>query len=83
MRMIITGGIRPQGNHFLKWLVGLLAEHDSLPYSVVMGWLQIRLSFAIVRCAVMCICGSRSSCHRPVHSERELAVAEARLLTST
>ena len=30
-----------------------------------MGWIRCRLSFALVRCAILCICGARSRLHLP------------------
>ncbi|CAI8057996.1 hypothetical protein GBAR_LOCUS31557 [Geodia barretti] len=42
-----------------------------------MGWIRCRLSFAILRSAILCIRGSRSSRHRPVSELNiELAAAE-------
>ena len=49
-------------------------------YSVVMGWIHCRLSFAILRSAILCIRGSRSSRHHPVHEINiELATSEGRV----
>ena len=47
------------------------------PYSTVMSWLRCRLSFALLRSAVMCVRGSRSSFHHPVRDlDITLATAE-------
>ena len=37
-----------------------------------------RLSFTMLRAAIMCLRGSRSLYHQPVNALRELAVAEGR-----
>ena len=34
-----------------------LAAKLSMPYSAVMGWLRCRVSFSLLRSAVMCLCG--------------------------
>ena len=71
------GGAGPQCNAFLKRLAASLAERDGKSYSCVLLCLRCRLSFALVRSSVLCICGSRSSRHHPVHCNCELAIAEA------
>ena len=38
-------------------------------FSMVMGWLRCRLSFAILRSAIMCIRGTQSSFGRPLNEE--------------
>ena len=49
-------------------------------YSVVMGWICCRLSFAILRSAILCIRGSRSSHHRRKHELNiTLATSEGRV----
>ena len=66
--------------HSFSRLASLLADHNSsTSYSCLMSWIRCRLSFALIRAAILCIRGSRSSRHRPVHHEHELAVAESRL----
>ena len=59
----------------------LLATHWGQQYSQTINWLRCRLSFALLRCAIMCIRGSRSSTHRPVLGPLDLSVvlAESRL----
>ena len=51
---------------FLKPLAGKIAEKDNEEYSAVMAWIRCKLSFALLRSAVMCVRGSRSSRHSPV-----------------
>ena len=62
-------------------LADLLATHWGQEYSQIINWLRCRLSFALFRCAIMCIRGSRSSAHRPVLGPLDLSVvlAESRL----
>ena len=55
-----SGGMGREATTFYKRLADLLAEKRQLPYGVVMGWLRCRLSFALLRSALLCIRGSRS-----------------------
>ena len=57
----------PEANIFLKSLAAQLCEkHHDLHYSQVMGQLRSRLSFSLIRWAVTCFRGSRSSYKRHV-----------------
>ena len=45
-----------------------------------MGWIRCKLSFALVRSAIMCICGARSQMHSTVVDTRvDVQIAEAYL----
>ena len=79
--VLSTSGVAsPECQRFLKRLCGLLARADSsMPYPHHVAYLHCRLSFAILRSAVMCICGSRSAYHRSANKLRELAVVECRI----
>ena len=74
-----TGAVGPMCDRFLQKLAGIIAEHDQAEYSVAMAWLPCRVSFALVRNAVMCIGGSRSTRLQPVHNDILLSVAEGRI----
>ena len=39
----------------------LLAEKSQIPYSVMINTIRCRLSFSLIKCVVMCICGAKSS----------------------
>ena len=45
---------------FYRKLAGLLAEHRSLPKSTVTAWLRCRLSFSLLRSALICLRGTRT-----------------------
>ena len=67
-----------------KRLANMISQKRQHPYPTVMGWLRCRLSFASLRSAIMCIRGSRSSFHRPVHGvalDITLATTEGRVPT--
>ena len=67
-----TGGMAREATAFHKRLADELSRKQDKQYSIVMGWIRCRLSFAILRSAILCIRGSRSSRHHPV---RELNAA--------
>ena len=63
-----TGGMGREATTFYKRLADKIATKQKTSYSKVMGWLRCRVSFAILRSAILCIRGSRSSFHRPIHA---------------
>ena len=58
---------------FYKRLANLLSAKHSLSYGIVMGWLRCKLSFSLLRSAIMCIRGARSSLCCPI-AEAPIAV---------
>ena len=71
-----AGAASPECVKFLQRLCGMLANLDRIPYAQTVWYVRCRLSFALLRAAIMCLRGSRSLYHRPVNALRELAVAE-------
>ena len=55
----VDGMLGSEAEFFVKRLSDFLAARWERPYSVVMGWVRARLSFAILRAALLCVCGSR------------------------
>ena len=75
-----TGGMGREATTFYKRLADGISRKEQKQYSVVMGWIRCRLSFAILRSAILCIRGSRSSHHRPKHELNiTLATSEGRV----
>ena len=56
-----TGGMGDAATQFYKRLANLLSAKHSLSYGIVMGWLRCKLSFSLLRSAIMYIRGARSS----------------------
>ena len=56
----VDGMLGSEAEFFVKRLSDFLAARWERPYSVVMGWVRARLSFAILRVALLCVCGSRT-----------------------
>ena len=74
-----TGGMGREATAFYKRLADLLANKNNVAYSTTMAWMRCSLSFSLLRSAVMCIRGSRSSSHRVPNASLELGVAESHL----
>jgi hypothetical protein len=75
-----TGGIGTQGSMIIKRLSATLAETRNQHPSMVTGWLRCRLSFAILRSAIVCLRGSRPLRRKVADKEDDvidLAVSEA------
>ncbi len=70
--MSTTGGMGREGQTFYKRLADMIAQKREMPYGIMMGWLRCKLSFAILRSAIMCIRGSRSSKHHPIHENLDI-----------
>ena len=49
-----------EAEFFVKRLGNFLAARWERPYSVVMGWVRARLSFAVLRAALLCVRGSHT-----------------------
>ena len=58
---------------FYKRLADLLTAKHGLFYDVAMGWVRCKLSFSLLRSAIMCICDAQSSLNFPV-AEAPIAV---------
>ena len=72
-----SGGLGPAAKTFYKRLASLIAEkHDRL-YSLTLFWLCAKLSFSLLHSAIMCLCGSRSSCHQGACSPLDSAIDQS------
>ena len=67
--------------HFGKCTCAQYASLSNLARDLrrTVAWLRIRIAFALVRSAILCLRGGRSARHRPVFESREVAIAEARI----
>ena len=74
-----AGGMGATANVVYKRIASLIAEKHGKTYSKTINWLRCRLSFSLLRSAIMCLRGSRSSHHNPINSfggEIELSLVE-------
>ena len=75
-----TGGMGDAATQFYKRLANLLSAKHSLSYGIMIGWLRCKSSFSLLRSAIMCIHGARSSLHCPiVEAPVAVQVAEAHI----
>ena len=56
-----TGGMGHKASTFYKRSASLLSDKWKEHYAVVLGWIRCRLSFCLLRSAIQCIGGARSS----------------------
>jgi len=56
----VDGVLGPETEFFVKRLSDFLAAKWESPYGVVMGWVRVHLSFAILWVTLLCVCGSRT-----------------------
>ena len=57
----VNGGMGNECKAFYSRLAGLLSTKRRLEKSTVVSWLRTKISFALLRSAIMCIRGSRST----------------------
>ncbi len=74
-----TGGMGKEATTFYK--ADLIAKKKKSLYSSTLAWIRCKLAFSLLRSAVMCIRGSRSTFHHVPDASIELGVAESRLTT--
>ena len=78
--MSASGGLARQAITFYKRLADLLAIKHNQPYSKTMNWLRCRLTFSLLRSAIQCIRGSRSSWGKPIYTPQiDLVCSEAQV----
>ena len=76
-----TGGMARQATILYKRLASLLADKWDQPYSSTLCWVRSRLAFSLLRSAIQCIRGARSSVGHAIKSipPIDLVYAEAQL----
>ena len=76
-----TGGMARQATILYKRLASLLADKWDQPYSSTLCWVRSRLAFSLLRSAIQCIRGARSSVGHAIKSipPIDLVNAEAQL----
>ena len=73
-----SGGMSKECTIFYQRLAALTADKTDQSYATLLGWIRVRLSFALLRMAILCIRGTRSSRNFiPTIDSVALASAEA------
>ena len=73
-----TGSMSLEAATFYRRLADGISRKEGKPYSVIMGRIRCRLSFAILHSAILCICRSRFFRHHPVHEQKKSLVLHQR-----
>ena len=63
-----SGGMGQQGSTFYRRLAALIAEKWNESYSSTLSWIRCLLSLCLLRSAIQCIGGARSSCGHAINS---------------
>ena len=73
-----TGGMSKQATIFYKRLASLLATKRDTSYNKAINWIWCYISFSLLRSAIQCIRGARSSTHSPnVNVPADLVLSRA------
>ena len=80
-----NGGMGVECSRFISHLASKLANKQDEKYSTVTSWIRTRLSFEILKSAVMCLRGSRPPWRKPsdeitVGVDFELNAKEAEII---
>ena len=76
-----SGGMAPECSAFYKQLASMIAEKRGQSVAIVSSWVQTKLSFVLLRSAILCVRGMRNRYYRPkiAESDIDLDVAESRI----
>ncbi len=77
-----TGGMAQEATRFYKHLASDLAVKWDQPYNSTIAWLRCRITFSLLRSAIRCLRGARSSQGKPsklVIPPIDLALSELNL----
>ena len=81
-----SGGMGPIATTVYRRIAALVAEKRGQHYSKTLHWIRCKISFSLLRSAIMCLCSARSSHGRPVHTlssdNIELACSEGHVSLS-
>ena len=61
-----SGGMAPECRKFFQQVALLISDKRKETYSVVSSWIKTKLSFALLRSALLCIRGTRHPFHKPI-----------------
>ena len=72
-----TGGMAREAEIFYKRLASLIADKRNNNYNSTLSWLRCRLSFSLLRSAIRCIRGTRSSCGHALKSPASIELVRS------
>ena len=75
------GGSGREAERCISELANLIAHKRDLPFSTVISWLRTKISFTLIKSAVLCLRGSRSLKKVKVEGAAiEIAVANGKIV---
>ena len=76
-----AGGMGPTASVVYKRIASMLAQKYDQAYSKTLHWVRCKLSYSLLRSAIMCLRGTRSCVHHPAVSPEnmDLAFQEGRI----
>ena len=76
-----SGGMGPTANVVYKRIASMIAEKHKKTHSKTLHWIRCKMSYSLLRSAIMCLRGERSSTHQPTVSTdtMDLACHEGRV----
>ena len=74
-----TGGAGPPESQFIKRLASKIFDHRDMPYSQAVAWLRCRVSFALLRSAIILPAWKPREETGCVDIQPAIAVAQARI----
>ena len=79
-----SGGMASEATTFYKHLASKLATKWEQSYSHTLSWLRTRITFSLLRSAIQCIRGARSSCGHAIRIPQaiDLAISELHISSS-
>ena len=70
-----SGGLRPTANVVYKRIALMIAEKYHKDYSKTLHWMRCKLGYSLLRSAITCLRGSRSTIHKPAVSIDNIDIA--------
>ena len=80
---LVFAAMGPTATTVFRKLASMLAEKRNVNYSYCLFWVRYRLCFSLLRSAVMCLRGHRSSTSHPIPSMVNLTYSEGHLESGT
>ena len=72
----LYGGMSRETEHFISTLCAKLALKRDIPYSSIVNWIRSKLSFALIRAAILCVRGTRDWRKQSICSSANVELAE-------
>ena len=63
-----AGGMGPTASVVYKRIASMLTQKCDQSYSKTLYWIRCKLSYSLLRSAIMCLRGARSSIHHPARN---------------